>query len=108
MSLIQLKTDQAWDLYARNVINKLIQLINGLSGGEVTEVTLTPSTTTTVITDLVIKAGSQILLSPLTANAAAALGTTYQSAAVDGSATLTHANNAQADRTFRYSVTRLS
>jgi hypothetical protein len=43
-----------------------------------------------------------ILLSPTTANAAAALATTYVSAVTQGSFTLTHANNAQTDKTFGY------
>jgi hypothetical protein len=45
--------------------------------------------------------------SPQTANAAAALATTYVLAAsvIQGGFTITHANNAQVDRTFFYTVT---
>jgi hypothetical protein len=65
-----------------------------------TSVTLTPGATTTTISQQNISRNSVILLSPRTANAAAALATTFVSAVADGSATLTHSNNAQVDRTF--------
>ena len=49
-------------------------------------------------------AGSVVLLSPRTAHAAAELaaGTCFISAVALGSFTVTHANNAQTDRTFGY------
>ena len=69
------------------------------------EVTLTASTTTTTVTDQRVTSTSFIGLMPKTANAAAALGTTHVSARTNsGSFTLTHANNAQADRTFTYVI----
>jgi hypothetical protein len=42
----------------------------------------------------------------MTANAAAEVGngTIYVSAVTNGSFTLTHANNSQVDRTFRYAI----
>ena len=69
-------------------------------------VTLTASTTTTVVDgDGALYCGedSVVVLSPRTANAAGALATTYITPA-NGSFTITHANNAQTDRTFGYSV----
>jgi hypothetical protein len=63
-------------------------------------VTLTPNQPTTVVSDARIGVDSYIGLSPLTANAAAALATTYVSARASGSATIAHANNAQTDRSF--------
>lgn len=69
-------------------------------------VTLTASQGSTTLADLRIGAGSVILLMPTTANAAAALATTYQTVpnATKGEAVLNHANNAQTDRTFKYVV----
>ena len=66
--------------------------------------TLTANAATTTLTDSRIGANSFISFMPTTANAAAALGGLYVSARADGSATLTHANNAQADKTFTYLV----
>ncbi len=66
--------------------------------------TLTASATTTTIKDSRISPVSALLLSPLTANAAAAVATTYVSAQGKGEATLTHANNAQTDRIFRLAI----
>jgi hypothetical protein len=68
------------------------------------QVTLTAgATSTTVATSgLAVSENSVIALSPRTANAAAALATTYVSAVANGSFTLTHANNAQTDRTFDF------
>ncbi len=67
-------------------------------------VTLTAAATTTTVTSTVLSGDARILLTPTTANAAAALATTYVSANADGSFTLTHANNAQVDRTFRWAA----
>lgn len=67
-------------------------------------VTLTANAASTTLTDEKIGPDSVILLSPMTANAAAAVGTTYFSTPGTGSATINHANNAQVDRTFRYVI----
>ncbi len=65
-------------------------------------VTLTVSSTTTDVTAQNCAAGSQVFLSPMTANAAAAVASTYISAVANGSFTITHANNSQTDRDFGY------
>jgi len=65
-------------------------------------VTLTPGATTTVVQAASCAAGSGVWLFQRTANAAAALATTYVSAVANGAFTLTHASNAQTDRTFFY------
>lgn len=67
--------------------------------------TLTASAATSTMTDGRISVDSTIVLVPTTANAAAELGngTLYisETGRVNGSVVITHANNAQADRTFR-------
>lgn len=74
------------------------------------QVTLRPNQTTTVVTKLIstgvvnVAIGDEVMLSPRTANAAAALATTYISAVGQGTFTITHANNAQADKTFGWGV----
>ena len=67
-------------------------------------VTLTANTTTTTVTNLNFAAASHVSITPTTSNAAAALATTYISARTAKSFTLTHANNAQTDRIFSYSI----
>jgi hypothetical protein len=64
--------------------------------------TLTPSATTTVVSSVYFSEDSTIALMPMTANAAAAVETTYIATVGNGAFTVTHANNAQTDRTFRY------
>lgn len=64
--------------------------------------TLTASAASTTISDDALPSGAIVFLFPRTANAAAALATTYQSASAKGSITLTHANNAQTDKTFNW------
>ncbi len=66
--------------------------------------TLTANVTTTTVTAENCGDESQVFLFPTTANAAAEVGngTIYVSAVANGSFTLTHANNAQTDRTFGY------
>ncbi len=68
--------------------------------------TLTQSAASTTLTDANIGPDSVIAWHATTSNAAAEIGngTLYVSAQTDGSATLTHANNAQTDRTFKYAV----
>ena len=67
-------------------------------------VTLTASSATTTVSDLRAGQDSVILFMPRTANAAAAIGGLYVSARGKQTFTLTHANNAQTDRTFSYVV----
>ena len=79
------------------------QLVRGRSNAAGT-VTLTVSATTTVVTaPKIVSTSSAISLMPKTANAAAAIATTYITTA-NGSFTITHANTATADRTFRWSA----
>lgn len=66
--------------------------------------TLTANATSTTVTHSNFGAGSVPHWTATTANAAAALGTTYVSARANGSFVLTHANNAQTDRIFYYSI----
>lgn len=86
----------------RSAILKLNAVING-GGNNTGTVTLTASATTTTVTDTRASNTSIVVLMPTTANAAAALSTTYISSTL-GSFTLTHANNAQTDRTFNYAI----
>lgn len=82
------------------------QLINGKSNN-IGSVTLTASQATTTVSDRRAGVDSVVTFEPTTANAAAEVGAggMYVSAHGGGSFTITHANNAQADRTFRYVVT---
>lgn len=87
----------------------LAQAINFLlSGGrnDKIEFTLTANSATTVLTDPRLGVGSVLKPMPLTANAAAALGGMYASSQGTGTITLTHANNAQVDRSFRAEIGR--
>lgn len=65
------------------------------------DVTLTANVATTNLANFALRPTSVVLLMPMTANAAAALATTYISQPTQGAATINHANNAQVDRTFR-------
>lgn len=68
-------------------------------------VTLTANVASTTITDRRIASTTVLLWQPTTANASAEIGagTIYvsETGRVHGSAVVTHANNAQTDRTFR-------
>lgn len=83
--------------------------INDVLGGKINitgVVTLTANVATTAVTDSRISGQSFISFQPVTANAAVEIGagTMYTSAQSSGTMTITHANNAQTDRTFRYLV----
>lgn len=88
-------------------LQKIVLSINQMMDGRTDNfgsVTLTSGTTTTTITDARASENSTVVLSPRTANAAAAIGTTYVSAKNNGSFVLTHANNGQTDKTFDYAL----
>lgn len=83
----------------------LQELASGRSNA-VGSVTLTTSTTTTAVTNSNCAAGSTIIVTPTTANAAAEIGngTMYVSAVANGSFTITHASSATTGRTFLYAI----
>lgn len=89
-------------LQEKNLV-KILQSVRELFQGRsnaVGEVTLTANAASTTVTAPNIGAGTKPQLTPKTANAAAALATTYVSAVTVGAFTITHANNAQVDKTF--------
>lgn len=91
-------------------LRRLATVLNRTQEGKLNslgDVTLTAGTTTTTVETegaLLCGPNSFIGLMPTTANAAAALGTTYISSRLKGSFVITHANNAQVDKTFTYAV----
>jgi len=91
-----------WLRVVAEVVNNLMDGKDNATG----DVTLTANQATTTLADLRIGADSAILFMPTTANAAAEIGngTLYVSSRGKQTATITHANNAQADRTFRYAI----
>lgn len=87
--------EEAWTWIGQNVM--LGRLNN------VDEITLTISVATTTITDKRIGAETTLVLVPKTANASAEFGngTIYIDTFAGGTAVIHHANNANADRTYR-------
>lgn len=79
----------------------LQQLAAGRSNATGT-VTLTANVTSTVVSATNCAPGSAVFLFPKTANAAAALSTTYISSVGKQTFTITHASAASVDRTFFY------
>ena len=92
-------------------VRKIAEGVNNLFKGGIRTngtVTLRASQTTTVVTDRNVGKDSVILFMPLTANAATELyGATMlvtDIAPLTNQFTITHANNAQTDRNFKYIV----
>jgi hypothetical protein len=81
------------------------QLCQGRSNA-VGTFTLAASAATTTVTATNCGAGSSVLCFPTTANAAAEWknGTMYIGTVSNGSFVVTHANNAQTDRSFMYAA----
>lgn len=88
----------------RRDISVWAQWVNQGHLANVGSVTLRTSQTTTVITDDRVSINTVPLLTPTTANAAAAQATTYVSTVTNGSFTLTHASTTTADRAFKYAL----
>lgn len=81
---------------------KLADAVNGAIRGKtnnVITVTLTANSATTTVNSPLIGTNSALLWTPTTANAAAET-TMYVSARSQGTATLTHGNDADTDKTF--------
>lgn len=89
----------------QDALRTIAQLAAGRSNATGT-VTLTPSATSTTVMDGNCAERSTVLLSPVTANAAVALATSYIPVATtaNGSFTITHSSAASVDRTFRYAI----
>lgn len=79
---------------------EIYDLFNG-SLDSVGEVTLTANTTTTTVEHRGVSSNSVIVLMALTTNAASE-GVGKKIVPTKGQFVITHANNAQTDRTFRY------
>ena len=88
-------------------LRQLSVAINTNADGQSGTITLTASVATSTLTDPRITPSSTINLMPTTANAAAEIGngTMYIGTTINGFATITHANNAQTNRTFKYDIT---
>jgi hypothetical protein len=90
---------------AYKIVRAIRELFEGRSNA-VGSCTLAANAASTVVTARNCGAGSTVLLTPTSAHAAAELaaGGMYVSAVANGAFTITHANNAQADRTFLYAA----
>jgi hypothetical protein len=87
----------------QRIIETLNQAILGNTNNTAT-VTLTANAASTTVSNSRIGANSYIEFMPTTANAATekAAGSMYVSSRSKGEFVITHANNAQTDRTFTY------
>jgi len=90
-------------------IRRLAEVLNLALRGALNNsgtVTLTANAATTTLTDARIGFETAVVLVPTTANAAAEIGngtlSISETGRVNGNVVITHANNAQADRTFRF------
>lgn len=88
--------------WSHQLLKQLELLVKPYYNGEVT---LTENVTTTTVQDGGVYIGSKVFLMSTTANAAAAIPTTFISSVANGSFVITHANAATTDRTFYYLVT---
>ncbi len=86
--------------------NEIIRILSDGKSNNVDAVTLTANAATTVVVDVRATVGSYIEFMALTANAATekAAGGMYVSVQDKQTFTITHANNAQTDRSFRYII----
>jgi hypothetical protein len=96
-----------WPGEDREWSRKLAEVMNNMTVGRTNNtgtVTLTAASATTTLTDARLGATSVVTFMPTTANAATDLANLYVSARGKQTATLTHTNNAEADRTYGYSI----
>lgn len=89
--------------WCRKIARSVIGLMDGKHNAT-GSVTLTANAATTTLSDRRLTATSVVTFMPKTANAAGALGGLYVTGRTNGSCTLNHASNAQADKQFDYVV----
>ena len=90
----------------RQALRQVAAVVNRSHGGKLNctgTVTLRASQTTTTVTDVRASSVSHISLTATTANAAA-IAMPWPSTRSNGSFVLTHASDANTDKTFSYSV----
>jgi len=90
-----------WSEAIRQTASIMRDIIDGRSNA-IGNVTLTENVTTTQVDDVRVSVDSVISLMPETSNAAAEAY--YVATVANGSFTITHANNSQTDRTYRYAI----
>lgn len=93
------------DAISLRSVRRIVDVINNMLKGRLNvtlPVTLVASQPSTTVIDARISAFCGVIMTPLTADAAAEIGngTIYVSVQQTGSLVLTHANNTQADRKF--------
>ncbi|TXH55201.1 MAG: hypothetical protein E6Q97_09285 [Desulfurellales bacterium] len=92
--------------YDEDTIRQIVQSVRHAMLGNTNntgEVKLTAGAASTVVIDNRCTTNSVVLLQPKTANAAAAIATTYPVTG-EGTFTLNHANNGQTDKDFKYVI----
>jgi hypothetical protein len=96
---------EEWQRQITWIINAMLDGKHNGTGS----ITLTASASSTAVADSRVGTYSVINLMPLTANAAAEIGAgaVYVSSRAQGTFTIAHANNAQTDRLFQYSISGL-
>ncbi len=98
-------TLEALKRHCEQLAEKINALLIGKTNNVLT-VTLTANVATTTVTDARLGVNSALNFMPTTANAAAEIGngTLYVGTRSNGSCVITHANNAQTDRTYKVTV----
>lgn len=92
---------------SRSWVRGIVDVINNMLTGKlnvVLSLTLSANSGATTLIDEKIGPFSALLFSPLTANAAAEIGSLYVSSQKNGSAVISHTNNTQIDRVFKVCV----
>lgn len=101
MSLNTLQLTGPESLHRQLIAETVNKIMSGRANNAGT-LTITANAATTTVIDPAFESSMVPVLMPTTANAAAALANVYVSSRAKGSFVLTHANNAQVDRTFLY------
>lgn len=85
--------------HRREIANSLYRVMDGKTNN-VLDVTLNAGSATTTVTDARIGTNTAVICVPATANAAA-ISMPWRSDLLNGSMTLNHTNDANADKTFK-------
>lgn len=101
MTLLILQTEGEEKQHRALIATTVNKLASGRANNA-SSFTLAAGVTSTTVTDPAFESSMVPAFTPITANAATAVATTYVSSRSKGSFVVTHANNAQTDRTFIY------
>jgi len=100
-NLLRQRESRFDDKFTKRLFDQIEALLHGRANNK-GAITLTANVATTTVNNAAFESAMIPVFTPLTANAAAEMDGMYISARTNGQFTITHANDANTDKSFEY------